>query len=143
MACARLLQRGASPAGRCWRSPSQGWASARQRSIAPFTPDDAKLPLALCFALASGPLPAVCFEGGVAHAPSPAQVAMAGGFVAQGAALGAVLGPPLLAAVTEALGGWAAAWWTMLVWSSLGLGGRRRRVAGRCASRAPGGRGSQ
>ena len=39
----------------------------------------------------------------------------------RGAALGAVLGPPLLAAVTEALGGWDAAWWTMLVWSSLGL----------------------
>ena len=63
----------------------------------------------------------MCFDGGIAHAPSQAQVAMAGGFVAQGAALGAVLGPPLLAAVTEALGGWDAAWWTMLVWSSLGL----------------------
>ena len=88
---------------------------------APFTPVDAKIPLAVCFALVSGPLPAVCFEGGIAHAPSQAQVAMAGGFVAQGAALGAVLGPPLLAAVTEALGGWDAAWWTMLVWSSLGL----------------------
>ena len=89
--------------------------------FAPFTPVAAKIPLALCFALAGGPLPAVCFEGGIAHSPSPAQVAMAGGFVAQGAALGAVLGPPLLAAVTEALGGWDAAWWTMLVWSSLGL----------------------
>ena len=89
--------------------------------FAPFTPVAAKIPLALCFALAGGPLPTVCFEGGIAHAPSQAQVAMAGGFVAQGAALGAVLGPPLLAAVTEALGGWDAAWWTMLVWSSLGL----------------------
>ena len=89
--------------------------------FAPFTPVAAKIPLAVCFALASGPLPAACFEGGIAHAPSQAQVAMAGGFVAQGAALGAVLGPPLLAAVTEALGGWDAAWWTMLVWSSLGL----------------------
>ena len=89
--------------------------------FAPFTPVAAKIPLAVCFALAGGPLPAVCFEGGIAHAPSQAQVAMAGGFVAQGAALGAVLGPPLLAAVTEALGGWDAAWWTMLVWSSLGM----------------------
>ena len=89
--------------------------------FAPFTPVAAKIPLAVCFALAGGPVPAACFEGGIAHAPAPSQVAMAGGFVAQGAALGAVLGPPLLAAVTEALGGWASAWWTMLVWSALGL----------------------
>ena len=118
--CARLLQRGITR----WPLLAitfAGMGVSAAALFAPFTPDDAKLPLALCFALASGPLPAVCFEGGVAHAPSPGQVAMAGGFVAQGAALGAVLGPPLLAAVTEALGGWEAAWWTMLVWSSLGL----------------------
>ena len=120
IACARLLQRGIAR----WPLLAitfAGMGVSAAALFAPFTPDDAKLPLALCFALASGPLPAVCFEGGVAHAPSPGQVAMAGGFVAQGAALGAVLGPPLLAAVTEALGGWEAAWWTMLVWSSLGL----------------------
>ena len=120
IACARLLQRGVAR----WPLLAitfAGMGVSAAALFAPFTPDDAKLPLALCFALASGPLPAVCFEGGVAHAPSPGQVAMAGGFVAQGAALGAVLGPPLLAAVTEALGGWEAAWWTMLVWSSLGL----------------------
>ena len=120
VACARLLQRGAAR----WPMLAitfAGMGVCAAALFAPFTPDDAKIALALCFALTSGPLPAVCFEGGVAHAPSPAQVAMAGGFVAQGAALGAVLGPPLLAAVTEALGGWEAAWWTMLVWSSLGL----------------------
>ena len=89
--------------------------------FAPFTPVAAKIPLAVCFALAGGPVPSACFEGGIAHAPSPAQVAMAGGFVAQGAALGATLGPPVLAAVTVALGGWEAAWWTMLVWSGLGF----------------------
>ena len=89
--------------------------------FAPFTPVAAKIPLAVCFALAGGPVPAACFEGGIAHAPGPARVAMAGGFVAQGAALGAVLGPPLLAAVTEALGGWEAAWWTMLICAALGL----------------------
>ena len=120
IACAMLLQRGIAR----WPLLAitfAGMGVSAAALFAPFTPDGAKLPLALCFALASGPLPAVCFEGGVAHAPSPGQVAMAGGFVAQGAALGAVLGPPLLAAVTEALGGWEAAWWTMLVWSSLGL----------------------
>ena len=88
---------------------------------APFTPVAAKIPLALCFALAGGPVPSACFEGGIAHAPGPARVAMTGGFVAQGAALGAVAGPPLLAAVTQALGGWEAAWWTMLVCAALGF----------------------
>ena len=88
---------------------------------APFTPVAAKIPLAVCFALAGGPVPSACFEGGIAHAPGPARVAMTGGFVAQGAALGAVAGPPLLAAVTQALGGWEAAWWTMLVCAALGF----------------------
>ena len=72
--------------------------------FAPFTPVAAKIPLAVCFALVGGPVPSACFEGGIAHAPDAARVAMAAGFVAQGAALGAVLGPPLLAAVTDALG---------------------------------------
>ena len=52
--------------------------------FAPFTPDTAKIPLALCFALFGGLLPAACLEGGAAHAPSQDQVAMASGFVAQG-----------------------------------------------------------
>ena len=89
--------------------------------LAPFTPAAAKIPLAVCFALLSGLLPAACLEGGAAHAPGQAQVAMASGFVAQGAALGSVLGPPLLAAVTSALGDWESAWWIMLVCPGLGL----------------------
>ena len=87
----------------------------------PFTPVAAKIPLAVCFALLGGLLPAACLEGAAAHAPSQAQVAMASGFVAQGAALGSVLGPPLLAAVTSALGDWESAWWIMLVCPGLGL----------------------
>ena len=83
--------------------------------FAPFTPDSAKIPLALCFTLFGGLLPAACLEGGAAHAPAQAQVATASGFVAQGAALGSVLGPPLLAAVTGAFGDWTSAWWTMLI----------------------------
>ena len=89
--------------------------------FAPVTPDAAKIPLALCFALLGGLLPAACFEGGAAHAPSKEQVATASGFVAQEAAIGSVLGPPLLAAVTSALGDWASVWWAMLVCPGLGL----------------------
>ncbi len=89
--------------------------------FAPLTPDAAKIPLALLFTLIGGLLPAACLEGGAAHAPSQDQVAMASGFVAQGAAIGSVLGPPLLAAVTEAVGDWESAWWTMLVCPGIGL----------------------
>ena len=89
--------------------------------FAPVTPDAAKIPLALCFTLLGGLLPAACFEGGAAHAPSQEQVAMASGFVAQGAAIGSVLGPPLLASVTEAVGDWESAWWAMLVCPGIGL----------------------
>ncbi len=89
--------------------------------FAPVTPDVAKIPLALCFTLFGGLLPAACFEGGAAHAPSQEQVAMASGFVAQGAAIGSVLGPPLLAAVMEAVGDWESAWWAMLVCPGIGL----------------------
>ncbi|MCY4564099.1 MAG: hypothetical protein OXE40_06400 [Gammaproteobacteria bacterium] len=89
--------------------------------FAPFTPDTAKIGLALCFALRCGLLPAACLEGGAALAPNQEQVATASGFVAQGAALGSVLGPPLLAAVTEAVGDWASAWVVMLICPSIGL----------------------
>ena len=89
--------------------------------FAPVTPDVAKIPLALCFTLLGGLLPAACFEGGAAHAPSQEQVAMSSGFVAQGAAIGSVLGPPLLAWVTEAVGDWESAWWAMLVCPGIGL----------------------
>ena len=89
--------------------------------FAPVTPDAAKIPLALCFTLVGGLFPAACLEGGAAHAPSQEQAATASGFVAQGAAIGSVLGPPLLAAVTEAVGDWESAWWTMLVCPGAGL----------------------
>ena len=89
--------------------------------FASFTPAAVKMPLAVFFAVAGGMLPAACLAGAAAHAPGQAQVAMASGFVVQGAALGSVLGPPLLAAVTSVFGGWEAAWWTMLVGPGLGL----------------------
>ena len=89
--------------------------------FAPVTPDTAKIPLALCFTLVGGLLPAACLEGGAAHAPGQEQVGTASGFVAQGAALGSVLGPPLLAAVTEVIGDWRIAWWTMLICPGIGL----------------------
>ena len=89
--------------------------------FAPFVPAGIKIPLGTAFALVGGMLPAACLAGAAAHAPGQAQVAMASGFVVQGAALGSVLGPPVLAAVTIMFGGWDAAWWTMTVCPGIGL----------------------
>jgi cyanate permease len=86
-----------------------------------FTPEAAKIPLAIVFSLGSGVLPAAAFSGAAVHAPKPQLVAMASGFVVQGAAIGMLAGPPLMAAVVGGLGSWAAAWWTMLVCPALGL----------------------
>jgi len=90
--------------------------------LAPFTPDSIKIPLAIIFSAGSGILPAAAFSGAAAHAPRPNLIAMANGFVVQGAAIGMLAGPPLLAVVVGALGSWSAAWWTMLVCPAIGLG---------------------
>ena len=90
--------------------------------FAPLPPASLKYPyLAVAFALAAGLLPAACFAGAAAHAPSQAHIAMSSGFVAQGAAIGSVLGPPLLALVNSYFGEWGSIWWFMLICPTLGL----------------------
>ena len=86
------------------------------------TPDDLKIVLAFVFSAVGGLLPAAAIVGAAAHAPRAAFVAMASGFVVQGAALGSLLGLPVMAAAVEGLGGWAASWWVMLAVSGAGLG---------------------
>ncbi|MBM3482369.1 MAG: MFS transporter [Alphaproteobacteria bacterium] len=87
-----------------------------------FMPDDGKIPLAIIFSAGSGLLPAAAFSGAAVHAPKASLMAMANGIILQGAAVGMLAGPPLLAAVVGGLGSWADAWWTMLVCPAIGLG---------------------
>ncbi len=89
--------------------------------LAGFVPDEAKIPLAIIFSTGSGVLPAAAFSGAAVHAPTRDLVAMANGFVAQGAAIGMLLGPPLMAVVVGGLGSWENAWWAMLVCPVIGL----------------------
>ena len=120
LAGASLLHRGAAR----WLLIGAAYVAMGVCSAAlfsPLAPDTAKIPLTFCFALIGGLLPAACLEGAAAHAPSQREVATASGFVSQGAALGSVIGPPLLAAVTNVVGDWASAWWTMLVCPGVGL----------------------
>ena len=86
------------------------------------TPGELKIVLAFVFSAVGGLLPAAAIAGAAAHAPRAAFVAMASGFVVQGAAIGSLLGPPVMATAVEGLGGWAASWWVMLAVSAAGLG---------------------
>ena len=90
--------------------------------IGPFAPEAAKIPLAIVFSLISGMLPAAVIAGAAAHAPKPHLVAMSSGFAVQGAAIGSLLGPPLMAIVVGISGSWEAAWWAMLICPAAGLG---------------------
>ena len=89
--------------------------------FAGFIPDVAKVPLAIIFSTGSGVLPAAAFSGAAVHAPKPDLIAMASGLIAQGAAIGMLLGPPLMAVVVGSLGSWENAWWCMLVCPGAGL----------------------
>lgn len=89
--------------------------------LAGSVPDVAKIPLAIIFSTGSGMLPAAAYAGAAVHAPKPDLVAMANGFMAQGAAIGMLLGPPLMAVVVGGLGSWEAAWWCMLICPAIGL----------------------
>ncbi len=89
--------------------------------LAGFVPDDAKIPLAIVFSAGSGVLPAAAYGGAAVHAPKPQLVAMANGFMVQGAAVGMLLGPPLMAVVVGGFGSWESAWWCMLICPAAGL----------------------
>ena len=89
--------------------------------LAGSVPDAAKIPLAIVFSAGSGILPAAAYAGAAAHVPKPELGAMANGFMAQGAAIGMLLGPPLMAVVVGGLGSWEAAWWCMLICPAIGL----------------------
>ncbi|MBT6442121.1 MAG: MFS transporter [Alphaproteobacteria bacterium] len=82
----------------------------------------AKIPLAIAFSSLTGLLPAACLAGATAHAPSQGQIAMANGFVIQGATIGSLLGPPLMGAVATSFGSWEAGWWIMFIGPAIGLG---------------------
>ena len=90
-------------------------------TLAAFIPEDAKIPLAILFSMGSGVLPAAAFSGAAIHAPKPQLIAMASGFIIQGAAIGMLAGPPLMAAVVGGLGGWEEAWWTMVICPAIGV----------------------
>jgi MFS family permease len=81
-----------------------------------------RLVLALAFSGLSGILPPSILSGVPVHAPAPSLVGTTNGVVVQGANIGTFAGPPLLAALVAALGGWQQASWLMPILGCAGIG---------------------
>lgn len=84
-------------------------AASAPLALAGVGPDGLRYALCLLFSFVGGVLPAACFSGAAAHAPSPRHVGSANGMIVQGSNLGQLAGPPVIAAVVSAAGGdWQA-----------------------------------
>ncbi len=82
----------------------------------------AKLVLALLFSGLGGILPPSILSGVPVHSPSLALVGTTNGVIVQGANVGTFAGPPLLAALVGAMGGWQQASWLMPLMGCIGIG---------------------
>ncbi|RVU49327.1 MFS transporter [Rubrivivax rivuli] len=111
----RLLQRGV---GAGWLLGA-GFAAMALGALAAFgtTAEGARLPLALAygallvFSGGGGLIPATLFSLALRAAPGPQTVASTVGWMQQWSALGQFGGPPLVAAVASAVGGWQFTGW--------------------------------
>lgn len=75
----------------------------------------------LAFSGIGGFLPAAVLSGAPVHAPREELVATTNGLIMQGAQLGQVLGPPILALIVSTLGGWQAAPALLIPAAGLGI----------------------
>jgi predicted MFS family arabinose efflux permease len=71
----------------------------------PGLPFEIRYPLVLLF-MTGGILPASVFSGAVRHSPAPHLAPITNGVIVQGAAVGQFIGPPAVAALAHAVGGW-------------------------------------
>ena len=81
-----------------------------------------KIILAALFATLGGLIPASVLAGVPRHASSAAQIGIANGIVVQGSNLGSLFGPPALAMLVTALGGWQRSGWLLLGSGLVGVG---------------------
>lgn len=90
-------------------------------SFAEVLPPAARLGAALLFSLFGGLVPATLFNAAVRVAPSPQAVGTTLGWVQQLSATGQFAGPPLVAWVATAAGGWHRTGWVTATLALLGL----------------------
>ncbi|HYG89677.1 MAG TPA: MFS transporter [Azospirillum sp.] len=104
------------PRGWLLAAASAVMAVSAPLALAGFGPDGVRYALCLLFSFVGGVLPAACFSGAAAHAPSPKHVGSASGMILQGSNLGQLAGPPLIAAMVSAAGGdWRAGTLTLAI----------------------------
>ncbi|MBM3508820.1 MAG: MFS transporter [Alphaproteobacteria bacterium] len=66
-----------------------------------------RLPLLMVYAATAGLIPGVIFASIPAHSPTSAQIGAVTGLIVQCASTGNLIGPPILAAIVVAFGGWS------------------------------------
>jgi hypothetical protein len=114
VASGRLLQRGAAP-GRLLGAGFGVMALAAALAFAdipglPGLPPAARYVAVLAFSGVGGLIPATLFALAVRVAPGEGTMASTIGWVQQWSSLGQFAGPPLVAAVASAAGGWQFTW---------------------------------
>ena len=84
-------------------------------------PDVARYILCLVFSCVSGVMPVAILAGAPVHAPTPDHVGTTNGLIMQGSNLGHVIGPPALAIIVDASGGWNHAPWLFIISGTIGV----------------------
>jgi predicted MFS family arabinose efflux permease len=84
-------------------------------------PEGIRLVLCLIFSGIHGVLPMVILAGAPVHAPRHDLMGTTNGLIMQGSNAGHVIGPPILAAVVSATGGWYGIPWLFLFAAGLGV----------------------
>lgn len=82
-------------------------------------PDGVRFFLVLAFSCVAGIIPASIFSGVPVHARTPGHIGTTNGMVMQGAQVGQLAGPILLAWLASRFGGWGATLWGMLAFAFL------------------------
>ncbi|MBL8308158.1 MAG: MFS transporter [Rubrivivax sp.] len=122
IASGRLLQRGVAPR----RLFILGFVTMALAATATFAgtpglPAWARFVAVLLFSGFGGLIPATLFAQAVRVAPGPDTLSTTVGWMQQWSSFGQFAGPPLVAAVASAAGGWQATWWVTGASSVAGL----------------------
>jgi predicted MFS family arabinose efflux permease len=120
VAAGRLLSRGVQPLS-LLGTGFAAMACATLLAFAGHTPPQLQYAAVLGFSMVGGLIPATLFSLAIRLAPGPDTVSTTVGWIQQWSALGQFAGPPLVAWVAAAAGGWQWTGWVTAASSGLGL----------------------